>query len=95
MIHSTVKVTLNFVHFLYYLGHEKLVEFLLRKGANINGASESEDTPLHLAASEYGNLKHLKCFIAIAHGYFSTVFGYKLCAIEYFLRYSSQFMNEN
>lgn len=45
----------RFLDFLYYLGHEKLVELFLRKGANINAAIPgSKRTAIY---SSVGNTK--------------------------------------
>lgn len=38
--------------FLFRLGHENLIEILLKSGANINAQDLDKRTPLHLAAKE-------------------------------------------
>lgn len=45
-----------FIDFVYHLGHENLVELLLRKGSNINAEDENKQTPLHLAVEKEGKL---------------------------------------
>lgn len=42
-----------FSYFLYHLGHEKIVELLLQKGAVLNALNKNKRTPFQLAL-QYG-----------------------------------------